>query len=129
MLKIRNIIASESNSVDKETGSLSLFNIFDVITAPAFPVLMNKLTVAVTLEREQSDKPDGNIELIVKQNGKTSFTQLLPFLFSENICITKLIVKINGFIINEPGIIEFVVKYENKLTTNSIAAMLIGTKL
>jgi hypothetical protein len=129
MLKIKGVSISELYSIDKDTGSLSLFNIFHVVSAPAFPVVLNKLTVAISLEREPSDKLDGNVEFVVKQNDEIEFSQVLPFLFGEDICITNLIVKLNSFIIKKPGKIEFIAKCDDALTTNSITAVRIGTKL
>jgi hypothetical protein len=40
MLRFKNVIVSESSSVDKDTGNVSIFNIFNNLSVPAFPVMM-----------------------------------------------------------------------------------------
>jgi hypothetical protein len=129
MFKFKNIIVSDSTSVDKDTGNLSLFNIFNNISAPAFPVVLNRIVITVILEREQSDKLDGSAEFIVKQNDKIDFNQIIPFLFKGNTYGTNVIVKLNNYIIREPGKVEFIVKYDSETIINSITVTPIGIKI
>jgi hypothetical protein len=129
MLKIKNLIISESNSLDKDTGNVSLFNILTNISAPAFPVVINKIVVTVILERGQSDCLNGNVELIVKQKDEIAFNQNVPYIFNDKSYGANLIIKINTFIIKEPGEVEFIVKCDNITMNNSITVVSAGSKM
>jgi hypothetical protein len=129
MLKIKNLIISESNALDKDTGNISLFNIFTNISASAFPVIINKVVVTIVLERGQSDALSGNVELIVKQKDETTFNQNLPYAFYDKSYGANLIIKINNFIIKEPGEVEFICKCGDITMSNSIIVVLSGSKI
>jgi hypothetical protein len=129
MLKIKNIIISELSSLDRDTGNISLFNVFTNIVAPAFPLIINKIVATVILERGQSDGLNGNVELIIKQKAETAFNQNIPYVFNDKSYGVSLIVKINNFIIKEPGDVEFIVKCDTITMSNSIAVVSLGSKM
>jgi hypothetical protein len=128
MFKFKNIIISEADSVDKDTGNLSLFNIFNTISASAFPIVMSKIVITVIVERESSDKLDGDIEFVMKQNGEICFKQTVAFLFNEDTYGTNLIIKLNNLVIEEPGKMEFIIKCDDETIANSLTVMPIETK-
>jgi hypothetical protein len=129
MIKIKNLIISESSSLDKDAGNVSLFNIFTNISAPAFPVIVTKIVVTIILEREQSDSLNGNVELIIKQKDEITFSQNVPYGFNDKSYGANLIIKINNFIIKEQGEVEFIVNCDNITMKNSITVVSSGAKI
>jgi hypothetical protein len=128
MLSFKNVIVSESASIDRDTGNVSLFNILTNLSAPAFPVVMNKIVVTVILERDDGDSLEGNIELIIKQKDIADFHQMVPYLFKDTLG-ANLKIQITGFVIKEPGIIEIIVKHDDITTASTISVIKAGTKI
>jgi hypothetical protein len=128
MLRFKNVIVSESSSVDKDTGNVSIFNIFNNLSVPAFPVIMNKIVITVILERDDEDDIEGNIELMIKQKDIVDFHQMVPYLFKDTLG-ANLKIQINGFLIKEPGIIEIIVKYDDITNVSTISVIKAGTKI
>jgi hypothetical protein len=128
MFRFKNVIVSESSSIDKDTGNVSIFNIFSNLSVPAFPVIMNKIVITVILERDDEDGTEGDIELIIKQKSGIDFHQMVPYLFKDTLG-ANLKIQINGFVIKEPGIIEFIVKHDDITTVSTISVIKAGTKI
>jgi hypothetical protein len=128
MFKFKNVIVSESASIDKETGNVSIFNIFNNLSAPAFPVIMNKIVITVIIERDDGDSTEGNIELIIKQKNDVGFHQTVPYLFKDTPA-ANLKIQINGFLVKEPGIIEIIVKYGETTDATTISVIKAGAKI
>jgi hypothetical protein len=120
MLKFKNVIVSESSSVDKTTGNLSVFNIFNNLSILSFPVVMNKIVITVILEREDDDEIEGNFELIINQNGVPDLHQTIPYLF-KNAYGQNLKIQINGYLIKEPGKIEITVRRGDIIDVSTIS--------
>jgi hypothetical protein len=128
MLKFKNVIVSESSSIDKDTGNVSIFNVFNNMSAPAFPVIMNKIVITVILERSDEDSIEGNIELIIKQKNVVDYHQIVPYLFKDTLG-ANLKIQINGFVIKEPGKIKITVKHDDTTNVNTISVIKAGTKI
>jgi hypothetical protein len=128
MLRFKNVIVSESSSIDKDTGNVSIFNIFNNLSVPAFPVIMNKIVITVILERSDEDGIEGNIELIIKQKNVVDFHQIVPYLFKDTLG-ANLKIQINGFVIKESGVIEIIVKHDDITNVSTISVIKAGTKI
>jgi len=128
MLRIKNVIISESNSVDKDTGNVSIFNIFTDISAPAFPVVMGKVVVTIILERDEGEASEGTVELLIKQKNVPDTPRSIPYAFKETNG-ANLIIRINNLVITGPGKIEFVVKCGKTETKNTLSVIKAGVKI
>jgi hypothetical protein len=125
MLKFKNIIVSESCSVDKDTGSLSLFNILRNVGATSYPLMIQRLVITAILERALSDQTNGNVDFQIKQCGTIDFQKSVPYLFNINTQSTQLIIRLNGFIVKQPGDIEFIVKTGDVQNSYSVSAIVL----
>jgi hypothetical protein len=119
MINLKNLIVSESISVDKETGNLSIFNVFTNISALTFPIA-NKIIITIILTRDKDDNSDGFIELLIKQKNIPDVNYKVPFSFHDKQG-TNLLIKYNNFVISGPGEIEFIAKIGAAEIKNTIS--------
>ena len=54
-MEIQFVICSQSISIDQATSRLSLFNVLDNLTVPAFPVWIPELTIVASILRSPTD--------------------------------------------------------------------------
>ena len=128
MISFKNLIISESNSIDKDSGNLSVFNILNKISPLAFPVTMNRIVISIILERAIEDDGGGYIELLIKQEGQPDYNKIVQFSFTD-LHIAYLTIRINGFVINGPGKIEFIAKLGETEIKNTISVVQFGIKI
>jgi hypothetical protein len=128
MLRFKNLIVSESVSVDKDTGNTSIFNIFSNVSAPAFPVVVNRIVVTLIGENNGGGNTEGVVELLIRQKGALDNNHKLPFASNDSQGV-NLILKVNNFVIAGPGEIEFIAKIDNEEIRNTISVKQAGTKI
>jgi hypothetical protein len=125
MIRLRNVIISGSSVIDKETGNLSIFEVIGVLSTPMFPVTLNKMTINVILKRDDKDETEGEIELIIKRKNAADLHHTAPYsfknAFGKNVLETSLGIRIHGLEIEEPGVIEAIVRHNDITYTDTIS--------
>jgi hypothetical protein len=102
MIEARLAVCAESVVRDAETNAVSVFNIFEEIGAPAFPVIVPKLSVLFLFERAEGGPERVDSHLVFSLNE----TELARFPFDVDFQgkpRTRLIVTVGGAQIPEPG--------------------------
>jgi hypothetical protein len=128
-MKFKFIVISESSSVDKGSGNLSIFNIIESIKGPSFPILIPKMTVSSIIEFEEQDKSEHILTLEIKQKNEDSLISQVPLKGNKN-KTAKVGIKVNGYIVKEPGAIEILLKCDDeKYIKTTINATQIGSTL
>ena len=124
MLKFKNLIISESASIDRATGNLSVFNIYCNLSTLNFPVIMDRIVVTIIMDCDGDGSSDEVIELLIKQKEIPDRKQEIPFTLKD--FGLNLIIRVNNFIIAGPGKIEFIVKSGNEEIANSFSVTKTG---
>jgi hypothetical protein len=105
-MKIVMLVCAEASIIDKYSGSLSLFNIMDKITAVGFPLFVPRLSFVAIVERnaEESDETPVSVEAFLGDN--LLMAQEAPLRFAGQ-TRTTLSVLLHGMPILSPGRLLF----------------------
>ena len=128
MFKFKFVVVSESASVDRDSGNLSLFNIISGLQAPAFPVLMQKMVITTMFEKDPEDKNSGEVELTIKQKDENDFVRKIPY-NSQGSNTGQIIITLNGFVFKNVGNIQIIIKNEKSQIKTTIRVDKIGTSI
>lgn len=102
MIKDILFIISEGASIDRATNQLSVFNILEDLSSPAFPLMIQKIVATIFLERNNEDETDFNANLVIKNNEQEILSFPIPIKFSDKLKI-RSIVTIGGLTVPSPG--------------------------
>lgn len=99
-------LVSEDLSIDQQTNRLSLFNVLEQIKGPNFPlVLRSAAAISLWVEEDGDQGRDFQCMLrIILPNGRQhNFTSNFRFGSRRH----RVIMRLQGFPIDEPGILQF----------------------
>jgi hypothetical protein len=106
-MKVQFSVCAQSVSIDQLTSRLSIFNVLDQITVPAFPVFISELTFVALLRREHEEETEQfKCQLSVMQNGKQGATADSAVRFG-GASVARLIFNFSGLAIQSPGDVDF----------------------
>jgi hypothetical protein len=104
-------VASEGISVDRKTGSVSVFSVLEQITAQGFPVLFQRLALFVLWEKDADDPARVAGRLVIDVMGQELFAQAVEINFQDKLR-NRYVVRMNGLILPRPGLLRFAVRLE-----------------
>jgi len=99
-------IVSEELSIDQQTNRLSVFNVLEQIASPNFPVqLLSATAVSLWVANPGDEERDFQCTLrVISPNGDCSD---FPSNFRFRARRHRVIQRLKGFPINEPGVLRF----------------------
>jgi len=106
MARMEFFLVSEELSVDQQTNRLSLFNVLEQIASPNFPlVLLTAVAVSLWVADPGDDINDFQCTLrVIPPNGEPrDFPSNFRFRSNRH----RVIQRLQGFPINEPGVLRF----------------------
>lgn len=102
-------LCAESSAVDNTSNLLSVFNVIDEVTSPAYPTVIPKLTVLFIVEKEDGDHDSTDAFVTINLNETELIRQPMEIAFAGKKRMRQILI-VNGLVINGPG----------KLTTKMI---------
>ena len=99
-------LVAEIVSVDRVTNETSAVNIVDTIQTQGFPVFFRRVSFLCILTREMSDPATLEVDLLVTLNGGNLATARHKLNFDQG-TVSKDIVRMDGFVIPQPGTLLF----------------------
>lgn len=122
MYLARLILAAEGIVVDRDTNSISVFNILDRITAEGFPVLLQKMALLVIWERSLEDAPQVDGRFSVHLSGRELYQQPVRVEFTTS-TRNQFVLRMHGLVIPQPGVLSLRITLEGGVVTEySVAA-------
>jgi hypothetical protein len=107
-MKVQFSVCAQSIAIDQLTSRLSIFNVLDQISLPAFPVFIPELTFVALVRREQ--EKDGDMfkcHLAIAKQGKQVAEAESPIGF-DSASVARLVFNFSGLAIHSPGEIDFI---------------------
>jgi hypothetical protein len=98
-------VVSDGMVVDARSNNVSIFTLLEEITAPAFPILIPRVTITALLQRD-ANEPDAVFQLRASMGETTLFETPMGAEFQGRLR-TRSILEIGGLAIPGPGPIEF----------------------
>jgi hypothetical protein len=95
---------SELSAIDIQTQKISLFNLFEEIHSVSYPVFIQSLSLAISLEKDRTDEDTNKILFRVSIGEDEIFKIESDILFSQRKRARALTV-INGLIVPRPGVL------------------------
>jgi len=101
-------VVSEEVSVDQQTNRLSLFNVLEQLAGPNFPFPLSAVAVSLWVAEEGDDGRDFQcmLRVLLPDGNRHDFTTNFTFRGRRHRVIQRII----GFPINEPGMLRFEVR-------------------
>ena len=120
MITCQYMLCADAIVSDKESNKVSVFNIFDDISAESFPAIHQKLVILCRLDREESDPKKIKVKLNAKLDEKIIIDQEVEIDFLDSLS-NNLIITITPLVIEKPGKIKFQIYYNSTfLNENSV---------
>lgn len=108
MPELEYFVVAESHSIDRDTGAISIFNVFSEMKCDAFPfALPNMILISawVSSEKEISDQTDAQMGIKFNlPNGKSEGPYNVNF--SSGTQFQNVILGYNGLTVPSPGMME-----------------------
>src|SRR5258707_581720 len=113
MYLARLILAAEGIVVDRDTNSISVFNILDRITAEGFPLLLQKMALLVIWERSLEDAPQVDGQFSVHFSGRELYQQPVRVEFTTS-TRNQFVLRMHGLVIPQPGVLSLRITLEHE---------------
>lgn len=106
--------AAEGVARDADTNELAVFNVFEGVSALAFPLFLRRIAYLIAWEREgnEPEVTNGRFQLILDQNVLTEVAISVDFQGRQQV---RTILRIQGPVIPAPGRLHFVAALDNGL--------------
>jgi len=111
-MKIGYLLCGENILLDARSNSYSIFNILEMLNSVTFPFMINKIEILALFEKEENEPDAVTVEFIINNNGEEISKDEIEIEFSEK-SRTRTLFSINGLPINNPGVLEIIIKYQN----------------
>jgi len=105
------ILVAENVIKDSDTSNISVINIYEDLTVESFPIIIQRLTIIIFLEKQQDDPDIFNTKLKVTNNQETLLNHEIKVDFrgkNKN----RAIIRFGGIMFPNPGFVRFTV-YDN----------------
>jgi hypothetical protein len=106
MARLEFFVVSEGVSVDQLTNQLSLFSVLEEVRSPDFPFVLPS-AAAVSLWMKEAGDDDRDFQCLLRvtltDGSQREFTSNFRFSARRH----RVILKIQGFPLNEPGVLRF----------------------
>jgi hypothetical protein len=98
-------VVSEDVSIDQQTNRLSLFNVLEQLAMPNFPFMASAVAVSLWVAEDGDDGRDFQcmLRVFLPDGNSRDFTTNFTFRGRRH----RVIQRILGFTINEPGMLRF----------------------
>jgi hypothetical protein len=113
-MKLVLIICSKETVLDRSTNMTSVFNIFDDINTPSFPVFLAPFTVLTVFEKQKREPDKQRFELLIHVAGQKILSQEIPLEFQGKQRIRNT-VQYSGLPVSGPGLFEVSASKNNEL--------------
>jgi len=114
MIKANSCLLCESVIRDADTNIFSIIAIMDTINSPTYPLFLHKLGGFVSLERDEGDPKEIDIEILLI-SGETKFFSAKMKIYFKEMKRTRAVVSLHGIIVPNPGPAKFECRYEGTL--------------
>jgi hypothetical protein len=101
-------VVAESSSIDVATQRLSIFNIWDDISAPNLPAFIPSMVLITVLTREQHEPSEVELHVTVTLNGNPLAQLQTPISFQSGLR-TRAVMNVQGMLFNEPGVCQITI--------------------
>ena len=123
-MKCKELICAQSVVIDKTTNQVSIFNIYENIFSPFFPISLSSVALFIQFEREMEIDPlNVTFNLNIRLNENHLYTQPITISFTEGDIKNNTTVNLQNMIVAQPGNLAFIVEYngeEKKVTSFKI---------
>ena len=117
-MKLKYMIVAQGVVRDKVSNLISIFNIYEELTAKSFPIAIQRMGVAAFFDRSKGDPGKAKIifelklgrELLMSRNITISFEKLMK---------NRTLINIDGLIVNSPGNLIFLFRDKDRKLLNS----------
>jgi hypothetical protein len=125
MIHLRLALFAETIIRDAETNAMTIVNLIDNLTAPAFPMGLGKLSVLFVMRRDDGD-PRNASGVLTFELDAIELGQLPVSLDFEDKPQTRLMVVFQGLVIPAPGTLRATLTIDATVVGSCEAAVLPG---
>jgi Family of unknown function (DUF6941) len=114
-ISVELMTAAHGSAIDRDTNSISIFEIIDELNAPSFPLLVQKMVIVVIFRREkvsEAESVESKIRIVMEED--LLFESDFTFNFNVNSRRNRTRLALDGFVIPKPGIVRFEILLEGK---------------
>lgn len=106
-MKTKFFLCADSTTIDSRTNTISAFHIYEEAQAASYPLVLPRLAILVSIEREPSESNTPPLSL----QGNLAdlpplFTVPINVTFSSDKTTARIVADINGLVIPAPGILH-----------------------
>lgn len=101
-MKVLMLACAETVIRDEDTDRLTLVNLIDAISTPAFPHLVGSFSIVAIYHINEGEPTDQLVTVRLENNGNLISEQNTHVYFGDLIG-NRTITKVNGLVIGEPG--------------------------
>lgn len=111
------VICAEGIIRDAQTNTISVFNMLEDVSAPGFPLFIQKFNAFFLLERTNDEPQQINCIFRIENNGNSLMEMPVRSDF-QNKLKNRLIININGLAIPNPGILRATLFHNERVLGN-----------
>lgn len=116
MVTAKFMLAAQGIIQDRDTRSVSVFNILEEVQAEGFPVLIQKMSLLTVLERAPEDHQRNELTLAISLGQVSLMTRPVAVDFSDKLR-SNYIINLTSMIIPNPGRLNFVLKVGERVVS------------
>jgi hypothetical protein len=102
-MKIIRSLFCENVVNDSETKNVIIYNLFEEVSSPGFPILLQKLALYIFCENEAPSILMHDLDIKLFINEQPLFSGKLRIIFQNNLTKTRAVAKFNGIVFPIPG--------------------------
>jgi hypothetical protein len=108
------VVCAQSGVIDQTTNNLSIYNIFQDVPAPSFPVAINMAVIA-HVARKKSERESVELQLVITLTGHLKPLAEIPIGVNfDGKPVSRIIVNISPMLIPGPGSLKASLRYRKK---------------
>jgi hypothetical protein len=100
-MQLNLLVIAQSAVIDQATNNLSIFGIFEQITASGFPIAV-PMTIVLHVSRKKAEKPSQDARIVLTLNGSKIGEQRVTIEFQDKFK-SRLIATVQPVVIERPG--------------------------
>lgn len=132
MITLEWMLVARGVSIDRESGSMTIFGVINAIRGEGFPIFVQHLTIAGLLRRKPSDAKRATVKLVISHGGQDIFEGDMAVDFQDKLN-NQFTMNFQGLVVPGPGDVEFELKIGSRtlgtysLAVAGVAAAVVGT--
>src|SRR5262245_28088704 len=97
------VLVAETILLDQQTNAVSAINLIEEFSSPGYPLLVPRLSILSTLERDSLEDQGAVAQVDVLLGDTSIFHQEADISFNEGSLVSRLIFRFEGFVIQQAG--------------------------